>query len=296
MKRIVSTTIALLTLFFVILFTNSLSASANHNFSKMTAKLPEKPYPGPGVNATSLALESSDASAQSPYPPPENSTSVPILIGTPLSPIDYPYHIYLPIILKPSYNRLAAVDHADAHAHDRSTEYPEFGTGCVCDDCTNYISQSLHKGGLALKTGNWDPLSVFEWWYRPIYVGQLFIKWENSNSWSATPDFNTYLFQYLQEFEYMSWPTELEAGDFILMDLHGASLSEPPDGIPDHARFIVGYGFSSTEPADYGCIDPPIQPPPATYGLLANQHCVDRKHVLWDFRIEDIPVWPWHVK
>lgn len=294
MKRSVSVTIV--SLFFVILFNGTLSASADRELGIKTATPTQLPYPGPEVNGTPFDPESLNVSTETAYPPPNSPTLVPTSIGTPLSFDDYLYHIYLQIIIK-SYDRVAAVNHADTYAHIRSSEYPDtYGTGCNCLDCTNYISQSLHKGGLTLKTGNWDKLSVFEWWYRAIYLGPIFLMWENSNSWSATDIFNIYLFQYSQDFEYRPWPTELEAGDFFLMDLQGAHLSDPPDGIPDHARFVVGYGYSSTDSADYECINPPIQPPPTTYGLLANQHCVDRKHILWDFRIQGIPVWPWHVK
>lgn len=45
-----------------------------------------------------------------------------------------------------SYDRDAAVDHADTYAHDRAPNYPNYGTGQGCVDCTNYASQVLHQG------------------------------------------------------------------------------------------------------------------------------------------------------
>ena len=220
-----------------------------------------EPYPAPAVNPTTT------------YVSPQNVT--------------YSFFVYLPIIMR-SYDRAAAVAHADQFAHDRSSDYPNFGTGCDCNDCTNYVSQSINKGGVALKTGNWDENSPFEWWYRKVFWW-----YEYSKTWSAADWFNTYLFQYPEEFEFRGWPDELEAGDFFLLDLHGAELSDPPDGIPDHARFIVGMGNSSIDPADYTCTSNPI--PPSTFGLLANQHCVDRKHIIWNYNLEDFGPWPFHV-
>lgn len=252
----------------------------------------QSPYPPPETPSEFVENSSTDQNS-TPYPGPidlpvelvTQSTSIPDDVT------EYDYHIYLPIILK-SYNRVGAVNYADAWAHDRNSNYPNFGAGCGCNDCTNYVSQALHNGGYPLRPGNWDENSVFEWWYRKVLLW-----YENSKTWSTTDWFNTYLFQYPDEFEFRSWPTELEAGDFFLMDLHGANIEDPPDGIPDHARFVVGYGFTSTNQEDYtdGC-GGNLEIPPSTYGLLANQHCVDRKHVAWDYRIQGIGLWPFHVK
>jgi hypothetical protein len=87
-----------------------------------------------------------------------------------------------------------------------------------------------------------------------------------------------YVAQYqVSEFEYRSWPTQLERGDFFLIDLrNNENPSGPPDGKPDHGRVIVGYGYTSINQVDYtdGCGNNyPV--PPSTYTLLINQHCVD---------------------
>jgi Putative amidase domain len=252
---------------------------------------------------------------QSPYPPPEITPTIisesndPISIPYP-EPIDLPvesppqqipyydnkentYSFFLPIIGK-SYDRASAVNYADTWAHEpRNPNCPSFGTGCGCNDCTNYVSQVVHNGFYPLRTGNWDENSVFEWWYKKV------LWWyESSKTWRATDWFNTYLFQYPNEFEFRSWPTELEAGDFFLMDLRGANPEDPPDGIPDHVRFVVGNGWTSTNQEDYtnGCgTNQTI--PSSTYKLLINQHCVDRKHVVWNYGVQGgVGFWPFHVK
>jgi hypothetical protein len=249
-----------------------------------------EPYPLPDATLVDDGSERENnlttplESSRGPHPVPD--PDIPQK-GTFSNFVYLPVIFHLPVIFRP-YNRVAAVAHADQFAHVRSSEYPNFGTGCACNDCTNYVSQSLHKGGLPLKTGSWDPNSPFEWWYKRVLWW-----WENSNTWSATDWFNTYLFQYPTEFELRSWPTELETGDFFILDLHGAKLEDPPDGIPDHVRFVVGKGYSSVDPADYACQQNPI--PQQTFGLLANQHCVDRKHVLWNYNLEDFGNWSFHV-
>jgi hypothetical protein len=246
---------------------------------------PTWPYPPPSEETNAdgtlpegdLAGSGAQSTISDPYPAPEYAPTTTYVV--PMN-VTYSNLVYLPIIMKP-YDRTAAVSHAEAFAHGRSADYPNFGTGCSCTDCTNYVSQALHKGGIQLKTGNWDDNSIHEWWYRKV------LWWyENSKTWSATDWFNTYLFQNADEFEYRSWPTELESGDFFLMDL-------VPDGIPDHARFIIGEGNSSIDPSDYTCTTNPI--PPSSFGLLANQHCVDRQHILWDYNAEGVGVWPFHV-
>jgi len=239
------------------------------------------PYP---ISESAIIQIEEPASTPDPYPFPIPVT--PPVFRSSLN-VNFAYFIYLPAIFKP-YNRQAAIAYADQYAHSRNSDYPNFGTGCECNDCTNYISQSINQGGIALKTGDWDENNVFEWWYR-----KGFLRFEYSKTWSATDWFNTYLFQYPNEFEFRNWPTELEGGDFFLMDLHGADLSDPPDGVPDHARFIVGLGYSSVNPEDYSCTVNPI--PPSTFSLLANQHCVDRKHINWNYNIVGIGVWPFHV-
>jgi hypothetical protein len=252
----------------------------------------QSPYPPPNINPTNTS--GSYSLGSTPYPDPVYApvASPPQPIPSYDATVNY-YSIFLPIIRK-SYNRGGAINYADTWAHEpRNSNYPSFGTGCACNDCTNYVSQALHNGGYSLRTGNWDENSVFEWWYKKE------LWWyESSKTWRATDWFNTYLFQYPNEFELRSWPTELEGGDFFLMDLRGANPEDPPDGIPDHARFVVGNGWTSTNQEDYtdGCgANQPI--PSSTYALLINQHCVDRKHVVWNYGVPSgVGYWSFHVK
>ena len=249
------------------------------------------PYPPPATPSISGAAKVQTAFPPYPAPIIPTETLIPPAQRDNLN-FNLNYQVYLPIVVK-SYDRNKAVDYADAWAHGRNSNYPNYQSTCGCTDCTNYVSQAIHEGGLALKTGDWDPNDPFEWWYKPV------LWWyENSNTWSATDWFNTYVHQYPNEFEVYSWPTNLISGDFFTMDLQGENPSDPPDGIPDHVRFIVGYGDTSVDQIDYtdGCgVNKQI--PAQTFTLLINQHCVDRKHVAWDYNLpNNIGRWSIHVK
>jgi hypothetical protein len=182
----------------------------------------------------------------------------------------------IPHVYAASYNRGAAASYADQWAHARNSNYPNFGFGCSCNDCQNLASQSLRAGGYPLRTGNYDPNSVFQWWY---YWSSVW-GWQNSKTWSASDWFNTYVAQYPGEFQVngVSSGSQLSQGDFIAIDTGS--------GIPDHTRVIVGSGNTSTNQSDYtdGCgINKPI--PAQKYTILGDQHCIDRWHVAWDYNL-----------
>lgn len=185
-----------------------------------------------------------------------------------------------------NYNRTNAANYADYWAHDRNSTYKNYGSGCSnCNDCTNFVSQALYNGGYPMRTGNWNTDSYFDWWFRTV----LLVK-QNSKTWSATDWFNVYVTQYPNEFQYVTSYSNLSTADFFLLDLNG-------DGSPDHARFVVGNGYTSTDQSDYtnGCgTNESI--PSQTYTLLIDQHCVDRKHVAWNYNLPgSVGRWYYHV-
>lgn len=236
---------------------------------------PSDPYPGPD-NPYSEAIISDDVVINGtpfPYPPPEPEV---VPIATPAT--SYPYHSYLPLILKPAivYNRANAVSWADQWAHGRPSCFPNYGTGSNCDDCTNYLSQVLYKGGLPkLIEPEWD---TGAWWY----WCDDFCVCTNSRTWSTTNWMNTHVSQFLGiRYDYKTSAYDLGAGDFMILDLY----TSPYHGIPNHARIIVGWGYPQ-EGDMFG-----------NYLLLANQHCTDRYRVRWNYNLtgNDL-VWYWHVR
>ncbi len=172
---------------------------------------------------------------------------------------------------------MAAVDYADAWAHARNVNYPNYGVdadGDDCDDCTNFLSQVLEAGGIPQISGDDDE---FHW-----YTYQnIFGIWRGSRSWAATDWFNIHATQFQStRYEYdPNGPANLSEGDFFLMDLP----TNPFNG-PDHARVIMGMG--TVLEGDYI----------GEWMLLASQHCIDRHRVVWYYNLPPtVLLWAWHV-
>jgi hypothetical protein len=240
------------------------------------------------------------SSAQSPYPPPQTPTAVPVQKSpsisiassypAPLSNVQ-PFQtriasttslnqpagsfsvgnnlIHVPLVAKmPSYNRGYATTYADLWTHDRNVYFPNYGTGSNCNDCTNYLSQVLLSGGLPQILIDH---SEKDWWYWCDEYTPFLC--DNSKAWSATDWMNRHVSYYYrnQRFDYKNSVYDLEAGDFFLMDLPESSAH----GIPNHARIVVGWGY----PEEGNQLD--------QFTLLVNQHCTDRKRVRWNYNIDD---------
>jgi hypothetical protein len=204
------------------------------------------------------------------------------------------HRAFLSMVSISAYDRERAATYAIIWAHGRNPNYRDYGSGCACNDCTNFVSQALFAGGKVMKTGSYDKASPFEWWY----YNSLNVFGQASHTWGGTPQINTYFHQFPREYEAKNSSDELVAGDMIILDLAGDSPADPPDGQPDHARMVVGFGKTSTDPVDYsnGCGRNHEIPPEKT-GVLVSQHCVDRNRVIWNYRADDpnIRYWFWHV-
>jgi len=194
-----------------------------------------------------------------------------------------------------TYDRGLAVSYADDWAHYRNVAYPLADEiGCGCNDCTNYISQVLHEGGYPLRSSeNWNVQDLYQWWFREDALFN-----DYSNTWSVTNSFYEYTKIYRTEFDTNAAFSDLQAGDFILLDLLNNNNPEDPtpDGKPDHGRVIVGEGNISQDEIDYiGMVDHsfycetvinPVPTPDGTPVLLIDQHCIDRRHVAWDYNLD----------
>ena len=143
------------------------------------------------------------------------------------------------------YNRLAAVRYADLWWNSYNPAYRHFD-----DDCTNYISQCLHAGGIPMKdTGNRSS----GWWYRggdsPSAV------W--SYSWTVATSFRWMLENGNPiRTEKRESPYELTIGDIICYDFEG-------DGRWNHSTIIVAKDFFGSP--------------------LVNAHTVNSRLRYWDY-------------
>ena len=134
------------------------------------------------------------------------------------------------------YDRVAAVNYADTWAHNRNPDFAnvlpigEIYFGCGCNNCTNFSSQVLLAGGYPLH--GVPPYDWVEyWWYTST---------SSSSSWRYAPALKNYIQSHPGEFSNVNQVSMLEAGDLIILDLHGSTPSDPPDNIPDH---MIVQGF-----------------------------------------------------
>ncbi len=178
-----------------------------------------------------------------------------------------------------TYNRVAAVNYADAWAHEpRNPIFPYSNyTGCECNNCTNFMSQVLLAGGYP-PHGVPPNDNAEDWWYTST---------DSSLTWIYIPSFKYYASIHPYEFEFRDSIINLGAGDLLVIDAHGATINDPPDNLPDHVKVVVGFGYTSTNQTDYtdGCgVDYTV--PTSVQTVLIDQNCVDRKRVAWDYRLE----------
>jgi hypothetical protein len=168
------------------------------------------------------------------------------------------------------------------------------------------MSQVLFAGGYptSLPGNDWP----YAWWYDTTLQS-------SSATWRVVPTFYNYVAtpdnQHSHEFEIIvstgaTPPPVLAGGDVILLDLRNNNNPNlGPDNLPDHARVVVGQGNTSQDRSDYincgddGTVTPtPIATPTTTSDLLIDQNCIDRWHVIWNYRYDasDLPKWFIHVK
>ncbi|MCL1630747.1 amidase domain-containing protein [Sporolactobacillus sp. CPB3-1] len=145
------------------------------------------------------------------------------------------------------YDRLQAVRYADLWWNQRNPRYPK-----VADDCTNYISQCLHAGGIEM----WgDPIRNRGWWQKQT-------NW--SFSWTVANSLRWYLSKQgniIGTVEKSS-ARDLVPGDVICYDFEG-------DGHWNHNTMVTAID---------GAGDP-----------LVNAHTYDARHRPWAYT--DSPAW-----
>lgn len=145
------------------------------------------------------------------------------------------------------YDRLQAVRYADLWWNRRNPQYPK-----VSDDCTNFISQCLHAGGISM----WgDPIRNRGWWQQQT-------NW--SFSWTVANSLRWYLSRQgsiIGAVEKSS-ADQLVPGDVICYDFEG-------DGHWNHNTMVTA-------------MDPSGSP-------LVNAHTYDACHRSWTYT--DSPAW-----
>lgn len=158
-----------------------------------------------------------------------------------------------------AYNATKAVKYADTYVSNPNSAYRKFTF-----DCTNFVSQIMHAGGLNMN-GNW------------YYNGRN----DYSRTWTIADDLKNYL-------KNNYGATRLSDGWTKNGTYHGSIWLYPyinnssniptsgdvvifydweDDGIIDHASYCVGTGYATSETT--------------LYGDLINQHTKERVRELW---------------
>lgn len=151
------------------------------------------------------------------------------------------------------YDRMRAVQYAEQHWNVPNSNYLYFSQ----DDCTNFVSQCLHAGGIPMRFSKRRDQG---WWYRRR--GGKQDTW--SYSWTVAQSF----YQYLKSGR--SWglsaqvqsPEQLQLGDIICYDWEG-------DGRWNHNVIVTSF-------------DPNGAP-------LVNAHTINSRHRYWEYK--DSPAW-----
>ena len=99
---------------------------------------------------------------------------------------------------KGSYNRTSAKNYALVYAYTFNSSYPDFSSAGGGGDCTNFVSQAVHYGGISMK-GSGDgckhEVNSNEWYVEPgggLSCFGNWSSWEWSTPWSSTWPFRYY--------------------------------------------------------------------------------------------------------
>lgn len=122
------------------------------------------------------------------------------------------------------YNKRAAANYALAFAYDRPSRFPDFGQ----NDCTNFGSQVLYYGGMPGVFGN---SNSYDYWF---YNNQV----SYSISWIRADGLVQFLKRSGRTTQCNSY-TDLDVGDFIVVDWVKGNGSTGSDGIWDHIMIVT---------------------------------------------------------
>jgi len=160
-----------------------------------------------------------------------------------------------------AYNPTAAASYADQWAATSNPSYPVF-TG---DDCTNFVSQALHAGGISMVSSyvGGDRSTLKNWFVSGTSTDNA------SFSWSIAFDQLQWLYwQTYGGLARIYGPTQgsgsrsgVSVGDVLYFDWDDSNRY----GV-SHSVIQVGYG---TDPNGW-------------VGDLVDQHSVSRKHAFWN--------------
>jgi hypothetical protein len=125
--------------------------------------------------------------------------------------------------------------------HDRNGHFPDYGS----NNCTNFISQIIGRGGMRFLRGGEDENAVESWWERATGLPEPFA-FLTSTSWSKADVLPRHLWQYeLAVIDPSQQPSGWGQGDIIAYNWFSDGK-----GHFNHLNFVVGtqQGGGSREP------------------------------------------------
>jgi hypothetical protein len=164
-----------------------------------------------------------------------------------------------------AYDGGSAAGYANTWWNSDNSNYASFS-----DDCTNYVSQSLHdpSGGRFSYVGGSSTTDDYQWW---MHYNSFLDNFTWSHSFTVAQDlYNFMMWHYpggwcegtahtIQEQSAIYTPNSVVTGDLLFYDWQS-------EGHIDHAGIQVGIG---TEPNS------------GWYGNFQDQHTTDRYHAFW---------------
>jgi hypothetical protein len=165
-----------------------------------------------------------------------------------------------------AYDGPSAARYADKWWHGRNPNYQVFN-----NDCTDFVSQSLHNGGYSYVGGNATSPDRSQWW---IHYNSFWDNFTWSDSWSHAHNLYNFLLESYPGGTQQGiargssttryTPNSVVTGDVLFYDWGGG------EGI-SHSAIQVGIG----DDAKYGH---------AWYGNYVDYHTNDTYHAFWSLR------------
>jgi hypothetical protein len=160
-----------------------------------------------------------------------------------------------------AYNPANAAAYADLWWHSRNSAYKNFDP----NDCTNFVSQSLHAGGYPFQNDGGSNTHYQNWFIDSLPFGQ----WNWSHTWSVAPDLLNFLYYDSPGGSPIAYKAPLQGGT------SGGSTGD-----------VIFYDWSDSQGVSHDAIQVAYGTDPVSgwVGSLVDAHATDHRHAIWHLR------------
>jgi Putative amidase domain len=168
-----------------------------------------------------------------------------------------------------AYNGGTAANYADQYWQNYNSNYPDFSS--TLDDCTNFVSQSLHQGGFSYIGFEQNPTDDHNWWVNrnPWQILHPPRGWDWAHSWSVAPE----------NYNFLMWTYP---GGWNWGTTSGTTNSAPPNGL--YRGDVLYYDWGDGHGRSHAAIQTYIQgtdPTTGWFGDLVDAHTTNHYHAIW---------------